>query len=119
MPTVLEYYEQKKELPKVLTFSFAAFLEFYHQGEEKRDGALVAKRDGKEFLIKDDEWVLDAFLSLKDADADTLAKTIIENEKMWGSSLKDLDGFTEAVTADLKLIREKGMYEAMKEVQGE
>ncbi len=119
MPTVLEYYEQKKELPKVLTFSFAAFLEFYHQGFEKRDGALVAKRDDKEFLIKDDEWVLDAFLALKDADADTLAKTIIENEKMWGSSLKDLDGFTEAVTADLKLIREKGMYEAMKEVQGE
>ena len=119
MPTVLEYYEQKKELPKVLTFSFAAFLEFYHQGFEKRDGALVAKRDDKEFLIKDDEWVLDAFLALKDADADTLAKNIIENEKMWGSSLKDLDGFTEAVTADLKLIREKGMYEAMKEVQGE
>ena len=119
MPTVLEYFEQKKELPKVLTFSFAAFLEFYHQGFEKRDGALVAKRGDKEFLIKDDEWVLDEFLSLKDADAKTLAKTVIENEKMWGSALKDLTGFEDKVTEDLLLIREKGMYEAMKEVQGE
>jgi tagaturonate reductase len=119
MPTVLEYYDQKKELPKVLTFSFAAFLEFYHQGFEKRDGVLVAKRGDKEFLIKDDEWVLDTFLSLKDEDADTLVKTVAENEKMWGSSLKELPGFIQTVTEDIKLIREKGMYEAMKEVQGE
>ncbi len=117
MPTVLEYYDQKKALPKVLTFSFAAFLTFYHQGQESRDGALVAHRDGKEFLIKDDAWVLDDFLKLKDADDETLAKSIIENEKMWDDSLKNLPGFTEAVIEDLKLIKEKGMYEAMKCVQ--
>ncbi len=119
MYTVLEYYQQKKELPKVLTFSFAAFLDFYHKGKELRDGALVAERDGKEFLIKDDEWVLNEFLKLKDADDETLAKTIINNEKMWDKELSDLPGFTDLVIEDLKLIREKGMYEAMREVQGE
>lgn len=119
MYTVLEYYEQRMELPKVLTFSFAAFLAFYHKGYEKRDGALVAERDGKEYLIKDDEWVLDAFLVLKDANNDTLARKIIENEKMWGDELRKLPGFEEAVIRDLALIDEKGMYEAMREVQGE
>ncbi len=117
MPTVLEYYEQKKSLPKVLTFSFAAFLCFYHSGKELGDGALVASRAGNEFLIKDDAWVLDDFLALKDADDDALADAIINNEKMWDDSLKNLPGFADAVKEDLKLIRDKGMYEAMKEVQ--
>lgn len=119
MYTVLEYYEQKKELPKVLTFSFAAFLAFYHRGYEKREGALVAERDNNEYLIKDDEWVLDAFLALKDADNEKLARDIIANEKMWGDALIKLSGFEEAVIKDLALIDEKGMYEAMREVQGE
>ncbi|MCR5594421.1 MAG: tagaturonate reductase [Lachnospiraceae bacterium] len=117
MPTVIEYYEQKKSLPKVLTFSFAAFLCFYHMGTELRDGALVATRDGKEFLIKDDAWVLEDFLALKDADDDTLADSIIANEKMWDKSLKELPGFADEVKADLKLIATRGMYEAMKEIQ--
>lgn len=119
MYTVLEYYEQKKELPKVLTFSFSALLNFYHMGKEMRDGALVGVRNGKEFLIKDDEWALNEFLSLKDADDETLAGTIIGNERMWGKELRELPGFTDLVIRDLKLIREKGMYEAMREVQGE
>ena len=118
MPTVLDYYEQKKELPKVLTFSFAAFLSFYHMGRELKDGALVAVRDCKEFLIKDDAWVLEAFLKLKDADDATLACEVIDNEKMWDDSLKNLPGFKETVIADLKLIEDKGMYEAMKEIAG-
>jgi tagaturonate reductase len=119
MYTVLEYYEQKKKLPKVLTFSFAALLDFYHMGEEMRDGALVAHRKDKEFLIKDDEWALEDFLKLKDSDDEILATKIINNEKMWGKELSELPGFKELVIRDLKLIREKGMYEAMREVQGE
>ena len=118
MPTVLEYYEQKKSLPKVLTFSFAAFLSFYHMGRELKDGALVADRSGREFQIKDDAWVLEEFLKLKDASDETLASEIIGNEKMWDNSLKELPGFKETVIADLKLIADKGMYEAMKEIAG-
>lgn len=117
MPTVIDYYEQKKALPKVLTFSFAAYLCFYHMGKELKDGALCADRSGSSFLIKDDEWVLGEFLALKDADNELLAKTIIANEKMWDDSLKKLPGFTQEVINDLNLIKEVGMYEAMKRIQ--
>ena len=48
-----------------------------------------------------------------------LTTKIINNEKMWGKELSELPGFKELVIRDLKLIREKGMYEAMREVQGE
>ena len=116
MPTILEYYEQRKELPKILTFSFAAFLSFYHLGRENAVGALKAERNGEMFLIRDDEWVLEEFLKLKDEPDEVVAKTIINNEKLWDDSLKNLEGFTDEVIADLALIREKGMYEAMKEI---
>ncbi|MCR5419419.1 MAG: tagaturonate reductase [Lachnospiraceae bacterium] len=117
MPTVLEYYEQKGELPPILTFSFAAFLMFYHCGREMDERALKGYRDGKEFFIKDDEWILNEFLKLKDADTDKLACEIIDNEKMWDKSLKTLPGFKDEVIRDLKLIESKGMYEAMRDIQ--
>ncbi|MBR5407026.1 MAG: tagaturonate reductase [Lachnospiraceae bacterium] len=117
MPTVLEYHELKKELPVLLTFSFAAYLSFYHSGRELKDGALKGMRDGREFLIKDDPWILEEFLRLKDSDERELAETIINNEKMWGSRLKDIPGFTKTVISDLKLINDKGMHEAMKLIQ--
>ena len=117
MPTVVEYYGQKKSLPPVLTFSFAAFLKFYHKGEELKDGALTARRGDTSFLIKDDEWVLEAFLELKDAPDDRLADAIIGNERMWDGALTALPGFAEAVKKDLALIDELGMYEAMRRIQ--
>ena len=118
MPTVLEYYEQKGELPKVLTFSFAAYLSFYHRGRVLEQGALKGEREGREFLIKDDEWVLEEFLRLRDLEDAELVQAITDNEKMWGDSLKKLPGFKETVTDDLKLIKDMGMYEAMRKIQG-
>ena len=117
MPSLLEYYEQKGELPRILTFSFAAYLSFYHCGREQVSGALKGDRDGHTFLIKDDEWVLEEFLRLKDAGPDKLTDAITDNEKMWGDSLKKLPGFKEAVRDDLELIADKGMYEAMRRIQ--
>ncbi|MCR5508221.1 MAG: tagaturonate reductase [Lachnospiraceae bacterium] len=119
MPTLIEYHAAKGTLPKMLTFSFAAYLSFYHSGYEMEDGALKGLRGSDTFLIKDDEYVLEEFLSLKDADDDTLAEAIIGNEKMWGSALKDIAGFKEAVTGYLKLIADKGMYEAMRLIRQE
>ncbi|MCR5502113.1 MAG: tagaturonate reductase [Lachnospiraceae bacterium] len=116
LPTVVEYYRHYGKLPPVLTFSFAAFLCFYHMGTELGDGVLIAQRNGKEFSIKDDRWVLEEFYKLREADLHTLADSIIDNEKMWGGSLGTLPGFKDMVMEDLDLIDDKGMYEAMKEI---
>lgn len=117
MPSLLEYHELKGELPRVLTFSFAAYLSFYHSGRTLEEGALKGERDGQGFLIKDDEWVLEEFLRLKDAGPLELTEAITDNEKMWGDSLKKLPGFNEAVRDDLELIKDLGMYEAMRRIQ--
>jgi len=61
--------------------------------------------------------VLDFFFDHKnDSDAE-LAKAVIANEEFWGADLKNLSGFEEEVVKDLALIREKGMYEALREIQ--
>lgn len=117
MPSLLEYHDLKGRLPKAITFSFAAYLSFYHSGRIMESGALKGLRNGSGFLIKDDEWVLEGFLKLKDSSNAELAKTIIDNEKMWGDSLKKLPGFAKAVTDDLNLITDVGMYEAMRRIQ--
>ena len=120
MPSLLEYVKRNGgKLPSCLTFSFAAYMDFYRAGKEKGDACLKAMRGSDAFEIKDDEWVLDFYLAHKDDDNAALAHAVINNEQMWGSELKELAGFEEAVVNYLDLIDRVGMYEAMKQVQGE
>ncbi|MBQ7563157.1 MAG: tagaturonate reductase [Lachnospiraceae bacterium] len=117
MPSLLEYAKRNGgALAPCLTFSFAAFLTFYHNGKEKGEACLIAKRGEDTYQIKDDDWVLDFFYDHKDDEPAVLAKAVIDNEKMWDDSLKSLSGFTEEVIRYLGLISEKGMYEAMRTV---
>ena len=44
-----EYAKRTGELPRCLTFSFAAFIAFYHKGE----------RNGEPYPVRDDAWVLE------------------------------------------------------------
>lgn len=114
MPTLLEYVKRKEVLPKLTVMSFAFYISFYHKGNEKVNGTLFGSRKGEKFEIKDDEYVLDFYLNHKNDDNKTLAKNIIENEKMWGNELKNIKGFFEEVVADLDIIDKVGAYEAMK-----
>lgn len=114
MPSLLEYNKRLGKLPSCITFSFAAYIAFYHAGRETGAGCLIGKRADSTFEIKDDQWVLDFYFEHRNDDNRSIAHAVIHNEKMWGSGLADLPGFEEAVSAALKLIEEVGMYEAMK-----
>lgn len=115
MPTLLDYTAQTGTLPPCLTFSFAAYLAFYHAGRERKGDALVGVRGENTFEIKDDLWVLDFFLAHKDDSPAALAHAVVHNRDMWGDALANTPGFEAAVTAGLERIQEAGMYQAMKE----
>ncbi len=117
MPSVTEYVKRRGALPKCLTFSFAAYIAFYHTARERGENCLIGVRGGDTYEIKDDAWVLDFYYEHRDDDAASLARAVIGNERMWGAELRALPGFEEAVTAALERIEEIGMYEAMREVQ--
>ncbi|MBQ6914225.1 MAG: tagaturonate reductase, partial [Kiritimatiellae bacterium] len=100
MPSVTEYAKRKGALPKCLTFSFAAYIAFCCKAGE---------------AVRDDAWVLDFYREHAADDAEALANAVVNNEAMWGGALASIDGFADAVAADLARIEAVGMYEAMKE----
>lgn len=115
MPSLLEYVNRKGELPKCITFSLAAYIDFYRAGKEMGDNCLIAKRGEDTYEIKDDQWVLDFYLEHKDDDAKTIAAAVVNDQRMWGDALSKLEGFEAAVAAALERIEAVGMYQAMQE----
>lgn len=114
LPSLKGYLDKFGKLPVCITFSFAAYITFYHQGYTLTDTALLANRGETEYSIQDDHWVLEFYLNHKQDNAETLAKAVCGNIRMWGEDLNELEGFTDAVTDALCQIEQKGMYEAMK-----
>jgi len=113
MPSLLEYHKRTGSLPACITFSFAAYIAFYHGGKEPGQDCLVGHRGEDRYEIKDDQWVLDFYLEHKDDDAQALAHAVIHNQRMWGGELAALEGFEGAVVKALEAIEAHGMYRAM------
>ncbi|OUP83467.1 altronate oxidoreductase [Lachnoclostridium sp. An169] len=103
LPSLLGYVEEKKELPKCLTFSLAAFIKFY-QGETK-DGAYTGTRkDGTTYPIRDDAAVLEFFSDIwSRLDADGIAQAVLSKTDFWsGKDLTEVPGLKDAVAGYLK-----------------
>ena len=115
LPSLTEYVKRIGKLPRCITFSLAAYIVFYHNAKERGENCLTGIRGSDTYAVKDDGWTLDFFYEHRDDDDAAIAHAVIHNERMWDGKLAALDGFEDAVIADLKRIREVGMYEAMKE----
>ena len=117
LPTIKEYVKRKGELPKILTFSMAAFIAFYC-GKKKEDGSFVGVRAaGNEYPIADDQFVLDFFAGMTGKPAAEIAHAVLANPDFWGSDLTgELPGFEASVAASLEAIFTKGAKEAIAEV---
>ena len=96
LPSVTEYAARTGGLPRRLTFSFAAYIAFYLNGE-----------------ARDDEWILTFFREHAGEDIQSLVRAVVENQKMWNGALSAIPGFTDAVIKDLEQIQNVGAYQAM------
>ena len=102
LPTIKEYVKRKGELPKILTFSMAAFIAFYC-GHKKEDGSFVGVRAaGNEYPIADDQFVMDFFAAQQGKTPAEIAHNVLTNVDFWGSDLAaELPGFEASVAASL------------------
>ena len=91
LPTILEYYEQKCELPKCMTFSLAALIAFYLTDEANDVEDIMA-------FMKD--------VSVAD---------ILKKEQYWG---RDLSFMQSEVEKYLEMMNTQGMEKAFLEVLG-
>ena len=115
MPSLTEYVKRMGKLPRCITFSFAAYIAFYHTAREKGENCLVGRRGEGTYEIKDDQWTLDFYYDHRDDDAKAIAHAVVNHERMWDGKPAALEGFEEAVASALERIEAVGMYEAMKE----
>lgn len=114
MPSFLEYIDMKKELPKCLTMSFAAYIAFFSNDiQELNDKGLVCKRPkGNEYVCSDDRWVLEFYYAHRDDSVEDLVHAVMTNEEMWGQDLTKIPGFEAATVENLKKIRTEGAVAA-------
>lgn len=114
MPSLLEYYKRSGKLPVCLTFSFAAYLAFYHNAKEQGENGLVGYRNGERYEVKDDKNVLDFYYAHRDDNSDELVKAVLATD-FFGTELLELPNFENEVVKALEKIDEIGMYNAIGE----
>ena len=113
MPSLKEYIKRKGTLPSCITASFAFYIAFFHGHTMTEDG-LLGSRPGNDYLIKDDQAVLDFYLAHKDDSCKGLVHAVCTNTDFWGEDLTKLEGFEAAVCTYLTQINENGTYAVMK-----
>lgn len=115
MPSLMESVQRTGRLPICITFSFAAYIAFYHTGRERGVDCLIGRRGDDTYEIRDDPWVLDFYYDHRDDGAGAIARAVVGNTRMWGPELASLDGFEAAVAGALEHIQAVGMAQAMKD----
>ncbi len=86
LPSLLQYHKQTGKLPKLLTFSLAAFIKFY-DGKQEENGFFAIRKDATKYQIKDSPEVIN-FMAKAWQNKNTVAKAVLSNKDFWGG--KDL-----------------------------
>jgi tagaturonate reductase len=104
LPSLLQYIDDKKELPTNLTFALAALIRFY-QGEF----------NGKTLPVMDDAPVLERFKAIWSTnDLGEVAKATLSEKSFWDADLTEVPGLLESVTKALKEIDANGIEQGYK-----
>lgn len=105
LPSLKDSLRSKGQLPKLLTFSFAALLAFYSASDLKEDGLYAKRANGDAYVIHDDKAVMEFFAANSLKDEAEFVKLVCENESFWGENLNNIEGFASLVTENLKAIK--------------
>lgn len=88
LPSILEYFERRRQLPARLLYSLAALILFY-RGTWKGDATPIKDRPEVLAFFKD-VWT--------DADFSRVAKLVLSNTDLWKTDLNAIDGLAGEVT---------------------
>ena len=105
LPSFRDHYNDKGELPRLITFSLAALLAFYSSTDLRADGLYAKRADGTEYVIHDDAAVLEFFAASSGKSCDEFVNEALSNQSFWGEDLTVYNGMEKAVTAWLGCLR--------------
>lgn len=90
LPSFMDYYEAKEQLPPLLTIGFAYLVVLYKHIEEK-DGAFFAHLPNRDIMMKDEERYLKYFSNGHDI------HDFLSDASIWGEDLTKIQGFEKEV----------------------
>lgn len=115
LPTFRDHFDACGQIPKLITFSFAALLAFYRSNDLQQDGLHASRMDGTEYVIHDDTAVLAFFAENSKKAHEAYVQAVASNTAFWGEDMTEYSEFTQTVTKWLKAL-ENDPIQAVKEV---
>lgn len=114
LPSLLAYIQDQGNLPTCLVMSLAAYIAFYSNEVQRReeDGLVCRRPQGEEYKVQDDGWVLDFYYEHRADSPETLAGSVLSDERMWGRDLTEIPELKDRVAENLHLIRSQGAWKA-------
>ncbi len=113
LPSLLEYVNIYRELPKNLVFSIAALMSFYSSSEFV-DNYLMGNRNNKAYKIMDDQKILEFFAENHKLPTDKFVAAYLSNISFHGQDLLQIPELSERVTCYLENIKALGIRKALK-----
>jgi tagaturonate reductase len=110
LPTLKAYVRQNGRLPARLTYSLASLL-VYCRGERLEGGQLLGGWGGKEYTVRENEDILRLLYETwkQEPEAALAVEAILQNEKIWGESLRVIPGLKEAVIRHVEQMLDHGI----------
>lgn len=108
LPGLKTYLERRGELPKGLVLGLAAIISYYKGGKRGED-EIVPNDDPAIIQLLSDLWA--------SGDVRKVAEGVLAaSDLIWGEDLNLIPGLTDALTADLEIIRKDGMRAAVESI---
>ena len=108
---IKSYYQKFGQAPPLMCLGMAAHILFL-RSEKMEDGNYYGNVNDRNYLITDANAAIYAD-SWKNYRRDFIVVNIFGNKDLWQTDLNELPGFTDEVTAQLNLLKDKGVASAL------
>ena len=105
LPTFRDHFDACGQIPRLVTFSFAALLAFYRSADLRPDGLYAKRPDGTEYVIYDDAAVLAFFADHSQNSDEAYVQAVAANTAFWGEDMTAYPAFTQTVTHWLRALQ--------------
>ena len=114
LPSLLDYFRLRGELPRCLTMSLSFLLAFYTCDAQALDASGLHCRlpGGQPCVISDEQRALERFWRHRADAPEELTRAVLADESLWGMDLNGVPGLTRAVADGVALIRRDGALRA-------